>query len=252
MEAKQTLCGTCDQKPILKFNGCEPTKLRNSSHVVGVFEVLQSLRKEGVLCDIRIETDDGTIILGHKVVLVSVCPYFRSMFTRFEESKKELIHIKELDSTTFQSLIDYIYNGEIVITVENIHTLLPAANFLQLDFVIGGCVEFLQKQIIPSNCLGIKAFADMHNCMELLAYSEAYIKKHFVEVIKYDEFLSLSSEEVIKLISGNDLTVSLEEKVKITYLKCYIFMYLSQYSLSLFHKTFGVRKDNRMVHKKLF
>jgi len=45
MEAKQTLCGTCDQKPILKFNGCEPTKLRNSSHVVGVFEVLQSLRK---------------------------------------------------------------------------------------------------------------------------------------------------------------------------------------------------------------
>lgn len=99
--------------------------------------------------------------------------------------------------------------------------MLPAANFLQLDFVIGGCVEFLQKQIIPSNCLGMKAFADMHNCMELLAYSEAYIKKHFVhdnifnyilqfnkymiilfrEVIKYDEFLSLSSEEVIKLIS---------------------------------------------------
>ncbi|XP_029343065.1 kelch-like protein 2 isoform X2 [Acyrthosiphon pisum] len=135
------------------------------------------------------------------------------MFTSFEESKKELIHIKELDSTTFQSLIDYIYTGEIVITGENIHVLLPAANFLQLDFVVGGCVEFLQKQIVSSNCLGIKAFAGLYNCVELLTNSEAYIKKHFVEVIKYDEFLSLSSEEVIKLISCNDLTAPFEEKV---------------------------------------
>jgi len=32
-------------------------------------------------------------------------------------------------------------------------------------------------------------------------------------MIKYDEFLSLSSEEVIKLISCNDIVVPFEEKV---------------------------------------
>jgi len=45
MEAKQTLCSPSDQKPVLKCNGCEPTNLRNSSHLVGIFEVLQSLQK---------------------------------------------------------------------------------------------------------------------------------------------------------------------------------------------------------------
>jgi len=45
MEAKQTLCGP---KPVLKCNGCEPTNLKNSSRVVGVFEVLQSLYKYAV------------------------------------------------------------------------------------------------------------------------------------------------------------------------------------------------------------
>jgi len=35
----------------------------------------------------------------------------------------------------------------------------------------------------------------------------------FREVVKSDEFLSLSSEDVIKLISRNDLSVPFEEKV---------------------------------------
>jgi len=35
----------------------------------------------------------------------------------------------------------------------------------------------------------------------------------FRKVVKYDEFLSLSSVEVIKLISCNDLFAPLEEKV---------------------------------------
>jgi len=35
----------------------------------------------------------------------------------------------------------------------------------------------------------------------------------FSEVVEYDEFLSLSFEEVIGLISCNDLNVPFEEKV---------------------------------------
>jgi len=58
--------------------------------------------------------------------------------------------------------------------------LLPAGNLLQLDFVNNACAEFLQKQLDASNCLGIRAFADLHNCTELLSSSEALIKKQFL------------------------------------------------------------------------
>jgi len=73
-----------------------------------------------VFCDIKLETDDGTIIFGHKVVLASASPYFHAMFTHFEEKNKELVIIRQFDSTILQLLVDYIYSGKIMVTEKNV------------------------------------------------------------------------------------------------------------------------------------
>ncbi|XP_016662138.1 ring canal kelch homolog isoform X1 [Acyrthosiphon pisum] len=200
-------------KEVLKSNECEPAHFKNNSHSVRILEDLQSLRKNEVLCDARFEADDGKIVIGHKNVLIAASPYFRAMFSSFDESNKDIIRIRELNSTTLQLLVDYIYTGEIMFTQENVQVLLLASNVLQLDFVNRACVEFLQKQLDVSNCIYIKKFADLHNCTELMSSSEAYIKQNFLEVIKGDEYLSLSCEDLGKLISCNDLAVPFEEKV---------------------------------------
>lgn len=56
---KQVKPKTNGQKQVLKSNGYKPKIYTNSRHTHSLFEVLQSLRKEGVLCDIRLEADDG-------------------------------------------------------------------------------------------------------------------------------------------------------------------------------------------------
>ncbi|KAF0705009.1 ring canal kelch isoform X2, partial [Aphis craccivora] len=209
-------CESNDQQeviPFKRYKRCEQKTYKKSSHVVGVFEVLQSLRKQKVLCDIRIETDDGTIIFGHKVVLISVSTYFREILTGFIENNIDHIHIRKIDSTFLKLLINFIYTGEITVTEGNAKDLLAAAIVLQLDYVKNVCAEFLQTHLDPANCLGIKSFADFHDCMELSKSSQTYIKNRFSELVDNDEFLSLSSVEVIKLISCNDLFVPLEEKV---------------------------------------
>ena len=61
--------------------------------------------------------------------------------------------------------------------------LLPAANILQLNEVRDACCEFLQSQLHPSNCLGIRAFADLHACADLLQYAQNYTEQHFCEVV---------------------------------------------------------------------
>jgi kelch-like protein 2/3 len=61
--------------------------------------------------------------------------------------------------------------------------LLPAANILQLVEVRDACCDFLQSQLHPSNCLGIRAFADLHACLELLHYAQTYTEQHFRSVI---------------------------------------------------------------------
>ncbi|CAI6360069.1 unnamed protein product [Macrosiphum euphorbiae] len=91
--------------------------------------------------------------------------------------------------------------------------LLPASILLQLDYVKDVCIEFLKRQLNLSNCLGIKEFSDFYNCTELFSSAEEYIKTHFLKFMETDEFLSLSSEEVINLISCNDINVPFEEKI---------------------------------------
>ncbi|XP_060870532.1 kelch-like protein 12 [Metopolophium dirhodum] len=165
MDAVQTSSCENDPKPVLKNNKCAPTPtlIINNLHSVRILEELQSQRKNEVLCDVRFETDDGTIVYGHKIVLMVASSYFRAMLSNFDESNKDVVNIRELDSTVLQLLVDYIYTGEIIVTKENVQDLLPAANILQLDFVSAACAKFLQKPLDASNCLGVRALADLHN-----------------------------------------------------------------------------------------
>ena len=90
---------------------------------------------------------------------------------------------------------------------------MTAANLLQLVDVRDACCEFLQSQLHPTNCLGIKAFADLHGCIDLVAGAESYIESHFTEVLDCDEFLSLNHRQVIELIASDTITVPSEERV---------------------------------------
>ena len=42
------------------------------------------------------------------------------MFSNFDESNKDVINIRELDSNILQLLVDYIYTGEIIVTKKNV------------------------------------------------------------------------------------------------------------------------------------
>ncbi|XP_003245270.1 ring canal kelch homolog [Acyrthosiphon pisum] len=187
--------------------------IRNNSDSDRILEDLQSQRINEVLCDIRLETNDGAIVVGHKNVLMAASPYFREIFTNSDERNKGVVKISEFNSAVLRLLVDYIYSGQIIITKENVKLLLQAANILQIDFLNGACAEFLKKELDVSNCIRMKAFAHSHNCPILLSSYEAYIKKHYLDVAKGEDFLSLSFEDVVKIISSDDIAVPFEEKV---------------------------------------
>lgn len=73
------------------------------------------------------------------------------------------------------------------------------------------CCRFLEQQLDPSNCLGIRLFAETHSCEELRCAAEKYILKHFVYLVESEEFLALSSDAVESLIKRDNLTVSVTD-----------------------------------------
>eukprot|EP00102_Acyrthosiphon_pisum_P021908 XP_016659118.1 PREDICTED: kelch-like protein 2 [Acyrthosiphon pisum] len=135
------------------------------------------------------------------------------MFTKFAERNLDLVVIRDIDSTALLILIDLIYSGKIMITEDNVQILFSTSNFLQLEEVTEACCEFLLTQLCPANCIDIYAIADLHSCTELLTSSERYIQKYFSEVVAGDDFLSLSSAQLMKMISSDKLKISCEEKV---------------------------------------
>ncbi|PIO25880.1 hypothetical protein AB205_0005760, partial [Aquarana catesbeiana] len=75
------------------------------------------------------------------------------------------------------------------------------------------CCDFLESQLDPSNCLGIRDFAETHNCLDLMQAAEVYSQKHFPEVVQHEEFMLLQQEEVEKLIRCDEIQVDSEEPV---------------------------------------
>jgi len=65
--------------------------------------------------------------------------------------------------------------GKLEIKEDNVENLLSTACLLQLDSVICACCSFLSKQLHPSNCLGIRQFADTQGCSQLYREANDYV-----------------------------------------------------------------------------
>ena len=118
-----------------------------------------------------------------------------------------------------EMLVDFCYSSKITIDEKTVQTLLPAACLLQMEEVQDYCSEFLRSQLDPSNCLGIRAFADTHSCTELLKIADTYLQNHFVDIIESDEFLFLPADQLAEIISKDELNVKGEEQVYLAAMK---------------------------------
>ncbi|XP_071951181.1 uncharacterized protein [Antedon mediterranea] len=61
--------------------------------------------------------------------------------------------------------------------------------------------------------LGIRSLADAHTCVDLVEASDRFLEKHFEEVAKGDEFLQLPVDQLVDILTSEDLNVSSEEEV---------------------------------------
>lgn len=188
-------------------------KYDDSSHSSTAFSAMNEMRKNGKLCDITLDVS-GTEIPAHKVVLAASSAYFNAMFTNeMLEKSSTKIQMHDIDPMALSLLIDYAYTGQISVNEDNVQTLLPVASLLQISAIRDACCTFLLRQLHPSNCLGIRNFADAHSCEQLQVTSHKYALDNFRKVSLTDEFVSLSFDELIGLVSSDQLNVGDEETV---------------------------------------
>ena len=184
-----------------------------TKHGTKALMVMDDLRRREQLSDVTICVGKRRIC-AHKLVLASFSSYFLAMFTGgMIESSQDKVTLKDIDGKAVEALIDFAYTGKLDITTDCVQPLLYASSLFQLTAIQKACSDFLSRQLHPSNCLGIKSFADAHSCTELLHASEKYINEHFTDVVKNEEFLLLPHEDLAAMLASEELNVDSEEDV---------------------------------------
>ncbi|XP_071856065.1 actin-binding protein IPP [Bombus fervidus] len=226
----------------------QTSDVSNTVYAVGEYapKVLRNLntqRLKNQFSDVGLVAG-GSIIRAHRSVLAAGSAYFNAMFTGgLVEEQQELVEIHSISANILSLLVDFIYSGNVDITQDNVQELFAAADMLELDEVVFGCITYLKQQLHYSNALGIYRFAEAHNRLDLLETALRFIQVNFPQVSQEEEFLDLPKEHLVHFLSSDYIHIDTEFQVfqaaynwivhDIPARRCYVFEILSHIRLRL-------------------
>ena len=95
----------------------------------------ESLWEENALVDVTLASD-GRCIQAHKLILSACSPFFREVF-KANPCKHPVIILQDTHFSELESLLCFLYKGEVNIEQENLPALLRAAETLQIRGLAG-------------------------------------------------------------------------------------------------------------------
>lgn len=175
-------------------------------------ELLDALRRFylcGVFTDVTLQcADSGQVFHCHRALLAARSSYFKVMFTAdMRERSNSVVTLSGVDGAVLGELLDYVYSAQVRITESNVQSLLEAADLLQFTAVKHACEEFLVRHLDVDNCLGMRAFAELHLCARLEREARRVMLSRFTELIEQEEFLGVGHEELVSVLAAQSLTV---------------------------------------------
>ncbi|XP_052864854.1 kelch-like ECH-associated protein 1B [Anopheles cruzii] len=178
-----------------------------------VLKMMFMMRSHHMLTDVVLEVEQETFD-AHKVVLSAASPYFKAMFTGgLKECEMTRVKLQGVCPTAMARILFFMYTGHIRVTELTVCQLLPAATMFQVPNVIDACCEFLERQLDPTNAIGIANFAEQHGCETLRQKANQFIERNFTQICREEEFLQLSMIQLICLIRKDELNVQGERDV---------------------------------------
>ncbi|XP_069771016.1 kelch-like protein 40 isoform X2 [Narcine bancroftii] len=178
----------------------------------------QTLLQDGLreLLDTRRFVDCVLKVRGHefpchRLVLAACSARLRARLLEPEAGRE--VALDELEPGTAAVLLRYLYTSEVPLDDGNVRELLEAATALQIPSVFSLCVSYLHQRLALANCLALLRLGLVLECPRLAVAARDFACQHFGLVSRADDFLELSPDELLALVSSDGLDVEHEEAV---------------------------------------
>uniref|UniRef100_A0A914XN82 BTB domain-containing protein n=1 Tax=Plectus sambesii TaxID=2011161 RepID=A0A914XN82_9BILA len=178
---------------------------------------MDTLRKEGILCDCVLVATDGSEVAAHRSVLAAASPYFRALFVhrtdshtpsvsssgdgdggghRTVESSCSRCQCRIIDdagrSTSSRvtvitgvpaeqvaQLVDFAYTGKLRIRdFWEAEQLVPVAGQWLMTSLVDECCQFLVDHVSVENCIGVWLFVEHHGCQSTADAMRDFVLYH--------------------------------------------------------------------------
>ncbi|XP_060530109.1 leucine-zipper-like transcriptional regulator 1 [Cylas formicarius] len=190
------------QIPYSKVNNENNFDLAGNSLEQDMNNFLRSTGRE--FCDVNLILD-GNVIPAHKAILGARCGYFEAMFRSFMPVDSTVnIKIGELTPSkeSFDSLLRYIYYGDVKMPPEDSLYLFSSASFFNFTNVRlqAFCKQNLEMNVTFENVIQILEAADKMQATDMKKYALDLIVHHFTKVVKLPRFKMLDKSLILDIL----------------------------------------------------
>ncbi|CAL1532435.1 unnamed protein product, partial [Lymnaea stagnalis] len=143
------------------------------------------------------------------------------------------ITLDHINPDDFSAVLDFVYTGVVNITPKTVQSLLVAANYLQISFLIQECQHFMEAKLDYDNIFDVLRFAADFSLVSLKQKCHIFIQKNLETVSKTKTFLQADPSLIKDVLDDDNLAVErcLAPEAEAVVLRS-VLAYLSQGSIS--------------------
>ena len=165
------------------------------------------------ICDMIINVD-GHIFHVHKCLMIASSDYFAAMFNSgMQETRASQIELKGVSIQGLREVIDFVYSGELKLSLNNITDVLRSVSHLQVKYALKLCEDYLVDETKIENCIDILRIAELFSINNLKFEVNRYMLRNFDELVSNEAFLKLNLEQMSYFMQSNKLKLYPEIKV---------------------------------------
>jgi kelch-like protein 9/13 len=131
------------------------------------------------------------------------------------ESREAKVNLQGITGVGLQAVVEFIYSGNLKISLDNVEEVLAAASHLQVNDIVELCASFLNSTISLDNCVDVLNISELYSLCSCNSLARSFILSNFEKLAerRHDEFMKLTAIQLTSLLADNALNVVSEYRL---------------------------------------